>query len=140
MLRDGTIGIVMYGAAAATLLLGVIQTTPSSSQGDPLAEGEKLYKRCAACHAIGQGAKNKVGPELNGIIGRVAGSVPDYSYSDAMKAAGTGGLVWTAETLATYLESPKAMVPGTKMAFSGLRKPNERDAVIAYIVQAGSTP
>jgi len=138
MTRDGTIGILMYGAAVATLFAGVMQATPSNSQGDPLAEGEKLFKRCTACHAIGQGAKNKVGPELNAIIGRTAGTLPDFSYSDAMKAAGAGGLVWTKETLAEYLASPKAKVPGTKMAFSGLKKPAERDAVIAYIEKAGS--
>lgn len=119
------------------MILGITLAAP----GRVLAQddaGEKVFKRCAACHAIGEGAKNKVGPELNGLFGRTAGTLPDFNYSDAMKAAGEGGLVWDAETLRTYLENPKAMVPGTKMTFAGLRKPEDLDAVIAYLEQAGA--
>jgi len=97
------------------------------------AKGEKVFKKCAACHAVGEGAKNKVGPVLNGVIGRTAGTAPDYNYSAAMKEAGAKGLVWNDETLHKYLESPKEFVPGNKMAFPGLKKEDERDDVIAYL-------
>jgi cytochrome c len=119
--------------------LGLLAPVPSWAQDDQLAAGEKVFKKCAACHAIGEGAKNKVGPELNGVLGRTAGGLPDFSYSEAMKTAGADGLVWSSETLHSYLESPKAVVPGTKMTFAGLKKPEERDAVIAYITQAGGS-
>jgi cytochrome c2 len=111
------------GMVALTVLLGLgaMTPTPSRAQDDPAA-GEKVFKRCTARHAIGEGAQNKVGPELNGLIGRAAGSLEGFSYSDAMVEAGAGGLVWSAETLSTYLENPKAMVPGTKMTFGGLKR------------------
>ena len=97
------------------------------------AAGEALFKqKCTVCHKIGEGAKNFVGPELNGIIGRKAGSVEGYSYSDANK---NSGITWDEAKLQTYLTDPKAMVPGTKMIFPGLPKESDRDNVIAYISQ-----
>jgi cytochrome c len=104
-----------------------------AAQAQDVAAGEKVFKKCMACHAVGEGAKNKVGPVLNGVIGRTAGTVPDYTYSQAMKDAGAGGLVWNDETLHQYLEKPKEFVKGNKMAFPGLKKPEERDNVIAYL-------
>jgi cytochrome c len=101
---------------------------------DDLAEaGEKVFKKCAACHAVGEGAKDRVGPSLNGIIGRTAGSEEGFKYSPAMVKAGEAGLVWNEETLDTYLADPKADIPGNKMAFPGLKKEEDRKAVIAYI-------
>lgn len=99
--------------------------------GDPKA-GATVFKKCQACHAVGENAKNKVGPELNGIFGRTAGSVPDYKYSEAMKSS---GIVWSAEVFAEYIKNPKAMVPGTAMAFAGLKKEKEIEDVIAYLDQ-----
>lgn len=125
------------GALAALAVVLLAQS--ARAQDDQVAAGEKVFKKCAACHAIGDGATNRVGPELNGLIGRTAGTAPGFSYSDAMKAAGAGGLVWNSDTLHTYLEKPKAMVPGTKMTFAGLPKPEDRDAVIAYIARAGGS-
>ena len=107
-------------------------SAPAFAQGDAVA-GAAVFKRCASCHAVGEGAKNKVGPELNGIVGRVAGTAPDYKYSQAMIDAGTGGVTWTSEELHIFLENPKALVAGTKMSFPGLKKPAERDNVIAYL-------
>lgn len=104
-----------------------------AAQAQDVAAGEKVFKKCAACHAVGEGAKNKVGPQLNGIIGRAAGTVPDYNYSEAMKTAGAGGLVWNDENLHKYLEQPKEFIPGNKMAFAGLKKEDERDNVVAYL-------
>lgn len=104
-----------------------------TAQAQDVAAGEKVFKKCMACHAVGEGAKNKVGPMLNGVFGRTAGSLPDYTYSKAMKDAGAGGLVWNDETIGQYLLAPKEFVKGNKMAFPGLKKDDERANVIAYM-------
>ena len=83
------------------------------------ALGEKVFLKCKACHQIGEGAKNAVGPVLNGVVGRKAGTYPDYSYSDANK---NSGITWDEATLKEYLKNPRAKVPGTKMIFPGLTK------------------
>ncbi len=106
----------------------------AQADGD-VAKGEKVFKKCAACHAVGDGAKNKIGPQLNGIVGRPAATVADFKYSDAMKAKAAEGLVWTDEVLHEYLKKPADMVKGTTMSFPGLRKDDERDDVIAYLAQ-----
>lgn len=84
---------------------------------------------------IGDGTKNRVGPQLNGIVGRPASSVEDFKYSDASHEAGANGLVWTEENLAEYLADPKKFMPGNKMSFAGLRKEQEILDVIAYLKQ-----
>ena len=98
------------------------------------ALGEKVFLKCKACHQIGEGAKNAVGPVLNGIVGRKAGTYPDYSYSDANK---NSGLTWDEATLKEYLKNPRAKVEGTKMIFPGLPKDEDIDNVIAYLKQYG---
>lgn len=95
--------------------------------------GEKVFKKCAACHKVGDGAKNATGPVLNGIVGRAAATVDGYKYSAAMVAAGEGGLVWTPENIAAYMQDPKGFVPKNKMSFAGLKKQDEIDALIAYM-------
>ncbi len=100
---------------------------------DHPAKGEKVWKKCRSCHEVGLDAKNRVGPHLNDLIGRPAGSVEGYSYSRAMRAAGEDGLVWTEETLDTFLRRPRDFVKKTKMSFSGLKKDEDRAAVIAYL-------
>lgn len=119
-------GIV--AALAAIAGIGVAQ-----AQEDLVAAGEKVFKKCAACHAVGEGAANKVGPQLNDLFGRTAGTAEGYSYSKAMTEAGAGGLVWKDETLAQFLADPKAVVKGTKMAFPGLKKEEDVNAVLAYL-------
>lgn len=121
------------GTVLATLPLLV-----ATAQAGDAEKGEKVFKKCAACHAVGEGAKNKVGPELNEIFGRTAGSLEDYKYSKAMIEAGGGGLVWDEATLTTYLTKPKDMVKGTKMAFAGLKKQEDLDNVIAYLATFSS--
>ncbi|WP_118133506.1 cytochrome c family protein [Oceanicella sp. SM1341] len=106
--------------------------TPAFADGDP-AKGEKVFRKCQACHAVGEGATNKVGPELNGIVGRAAGALEDFKYSSAMEEAAAGGLVWTPEHIAEFLEKPRDFVKGTKMTFAGLRKEEERADVVAYL-------
>lgn len=107
-------------------------TTPVLAAGDPAA-GAIVFKKCMACHAVGEGAKNKVGPELNGVFGRTTGSLEGFAYSQGLKDAGAGGLVWTPETLVAWLHKPKDVVAGTKMSFAGLAEQADIDNVIAYL-------
>ena len=109
----------------------VMAATPALAEGDAAA-GEKVFIKCKACHENEQGV-NKIGPTLKGIVGRKSASVEGYAYSDGMKAKGDAGQVWDEATLAAYLPDPKAYVPGTKMAFAGLKNPQEVLDVIAYL-------
>lgn len=96
--------------------------------GDP-AQGEKIFKQCQQCHTL-QPGKNLTGPTLHGIIGRTSGTVEKFAYSKANKES---GIVWTEQKMFEYLENPRAYIPGTKMIFAGLRKPQDRADVIAFI-------
>jgi len=122
---------MMTKIVATFLLLGA-SSIPALA-GDPAA-GAIVFKKCAVCHAIGPGAVNKVGPELNGVIGRPAGSVPGYNYSQANK---NSGIVWDEASLTTYLANPRGVVPGTKMTFAGLKNETDITDVIAYLGQFG---
>lgn len=120
---------LLAGVAAATLVILVNQ--PVWAEGDATA-GEKVYKKCKACHSLDAG-KNKVGPSLHGIVGRPAAQVEGYKYSKALMES---GLTWDDATLDKYLAKPKELVPKTKMAFPGLKKEADRQNVIAYLKQA----
>lgn len=104
----------------------------SESLGDA-EKGAVAYKQCKACHQIGDGAENRVGPQLNGLFGRKAGSVPEVRYSTSMIRAGADGLIWTGETLDAYLENPKALVSKTRMNFTGISDEAERRNLLAYL-------
>ena len=119
--------VLALGLVMSALLAG------SAFAGGDAAAGANVFKKCASCHAVGEGAKNKVGPELNLLIGRVAGTAPDFKYSKAMTDAGAGGLVWSAETLYQFLTKPKDFVKGTKMSFPGLKEQADIDNVVAYL-------
>jgi len=95
--------------------------------------GESLFRQCRACHQVGDGAKNLVGPHLNGVIGRKPGSVEGFPYSQASKDSAAKGTVWDEATLLKYLEAPMAFMPGTKMAYAGLKDEGDRKDVIAYL-------
>lgn len=97
------------------------------------AKGEKVYAKCKACHMVGPDAKNRVGPTLNGIVGRTAGTVEGFKYSDAVMAKNAEGFVWTEENIDAYLADPKGFLPGNKMTFPGLKKEDDRENVIAYL-------
>jgi cytochrome c len=92
--------------------------------------GKRVFARCLSCHKVGEGAANAVGPELNGIIGRAAGSVEGFAYSDAMKGS---GITWDEASLHEFLTDPKAKVPGTKMAFPGLKNEKQLNDLLAYL-------
>lgn len=109
---------------------------PALAEG-VVADGENLFKKCKSCHAIGEGAKDKIGPELNDLLGRTAGSLEsfDKKYSKAMKAKGEEGLVWTAESLTTFLADPKKLVKGTKMSFAGFKAEQDIEDIVAYLAK-----
>jgi cytochrome c len=123
----------MRVVAASAIILLAFTSASARAQGDP-AKGEQVFKRCQACHVVNQPA-NRVGPTLQGVIGRKAGSVEGFKYSEANK---NSGVTWDEATLDKYLADPKAFMPGNKMAFPGLKKPEERADVIAYLKQASA--
>lgn len=101
---------------------------------DPLVEaGETLFRRCKSCHQVGEGAKNRSGPHLNGVVGRVMGSVDGFGYSAGFQAAMDAGRVWDEVELAAFLAAPKTYMSGTKMAFAGLKKKGDQEALVAYL-------
>jgi cytochrome c2 len=106
----------------------LVAATPAAA-GDA-GNGKKIFKKCMACHTIDERAKHKIGPNLHGVIGRTSGTAEGYKYSKAMRAA---GIVWSPETLDAYLTAPKKLVPGNKMPFPGLKDPDDRADVIAFL-------
>ena len=122
---------VLALAAATAMLAG-----PAFADGDA-AKGEKVFKKCQACHTVGEDAKAKVGPVLNDIFGTQAGVNEEFGkkYSKAMIKAGEEGLVWDEANMAEYLIKPRSFMKGTKMAFAGLKKEDDRENVIAYLLQ-----
>jgi cytochrome c len=123
--------------SAVVGLMFVLTAGVASAQDGSAENGEDVFKKCRACHDVGPDAKNKVGPQLNGIIGRKSGTVDGFNYSDANKEAGSKGLVWSEEELFKYLENPMAYMPKNKMAFAGLKDPQDRKDVIAYLKKFG---
>jgi len=113
---------------------GNIMTLFASTSAD---DGAKVFKKCAACHSIAQGGSNKIGPALWGVLGRKAGSISDYKYSKAMAAHGKN---WSFEEMNGFLIKPKNWIKGTKMSFAGLKKAEERAAVILYMNENTNSP
>jgi cytochrome c len=110
----------------------ILSFSPTVSQAQDAAAGEKVFAPCKACHQVGESAKNAVGPILNGLIGRKAGTVEGYAYSAANK---NSGLTWDEATFTEYIQNPKAKVPGTKMIFPGLKDEQKIKDLIAYLKQ-----
>ena len=113
----------------ALMILTVTATAPAAMAQD-VAAGKSSFNKCLACHAIGEGAKNKVGPVLNGLDGRHSGSVEGYSYSDANK---NSGITWGKDVFLEYIKEPKAKIPGTKMVFAGIKNEKEANDLWAYV-------
>jgi cytochrome c len=122
---------VKFGTAAAFAVV-VSLAIGTAAQAQDVAAGEQSFKKCLPCHSVGPGAKNKVGPELNGLDGRKAGTAPDYSYSDTNK---NSGITWNKEVFEEYIADPRAKIPGTKMIFPGIKNDKERDNLWAYLSQ-----
>jgi cytochrome c len=119
----------------STALLAVALTACSSPGGAGQPSGEAVFRKCAICHRIEANAPNGIGPNLHGVFGRKAASLPNFNYSPAMRGT---GFTWDAKTLDRYLAAPQKVVPGTRMTFSGLPDAPSRKAVISYL-KANST-
>jgi cytochrome c len=128
-IREENVRLLRFSVAGAALVASM-----GASAAQDAAAGEKVFVKCKVCHQIGEGAKNFVGPVLNGVVGRPAGTYPDYHYSDANK---NSGITWDEATLKEYLKDPKAKVPGTKMVFPGLPSDEDIANVISYLKQFG---
>ncbi len=120
-----------------TLIVGALLVTTSSltAMAQDAQKGKIVFNVCLTCHAIGPDAKTKIGPELNGLDGRRAGTAPNFNYSDANK---NSGIVWNEETFEEYIKNPAAKVPGTKMVFPGIKNEQQAKDVWAYISQFDS--
>ena len=110
----------------------LVLTSVASASAQDLAAGENSFKKCLPCHSIGPGAQNKVGPVLNALDGRKAGSVPDFSYSDANK---NSGITWNEQSFEDYIKDPRVKVPNTKMIFPGIKNEQETKDLWAYVKQ-----
>lgn len=117
---------VLIAAAVITV------ATAASAVAQDVEKGQNSFKKCLPCHRIGPDAKNLVGPELNGLDGRKAGTVPNFNYSDANK---NSGIVWNEETFKEYIKDPRAKIPGTKMTFAGIKNDQEINDLWAYLKQ-----
>ncbi|MFT3810487.1 MAG: cytochrome c family protein [Micropepsaceae bacterium] len=127
-------------AAADPVATDITGADGQKMMGDPVA-GEKSFAKCRACHSTAPG-DNKIGPTLYGVIGRLAGTVEGYNYSKPNKES---GITWTEQEMFDYLENPRKKIPGTKMAFAGIKKPEERADLIAWLqedykAQTAATP
>ena len=126
----------------ACVLIAVAGQTPATAEeiGDAVRGAEVFKMQCSACHQIGDGAVNRVGPRLTGLFGRRAGSIAGFTYSKSMARMGSDGLTWTLETLDAYVANPKALVSGTRMNYKGLDDPQDRAALLAYVREWSDKP
>ncbi len=124
----------LVAVAGIILLANVAMAAAQDAPVGDAAAGEKTAKICKTCHQYGEGAKIAIGPVLNGVVGRKAGTYPGYNYSEANK---NSGLTWDEPTLTVYLKNPKAKVPGTKMSFVGFQKDTDIANVIAFLKTLG---
>ena len=122
----------MKTSTLSALVVVTSLATATGALAQDAAAGKSSFNKCLACHAIGEGAKNKVGPVLNGLDGRKSGTVEGYSYSDANK---NSGITWNKDQFLDYIKDPKAKIPGTKMAFAGIKSENEINNLWAYVSQ-----
>jgi cytochrome c len=117
-----------------TIVIGAAVAAASAAHAQDAAAGAQVFRKCLPCHAVGPGAKNKMGPELNGLDGRHSGSAAGYRYSAANKKS---GIVWNEETFEKYIKDPRGVVPGTKMFFAGIKNEKDIDNLWAYLKQFG---
>jgi cytochrome c len=122
----------MKNLTLSALAVIALSAASSTARAQDVAAGKTSFNKCMACHSIGEGAKNKVGPELNGLDGRKSGAAPDYSYSDANK---NSGITWNEAEFKDYIKDPKAKIPGTKMAFAGIKNEKETNDLWAFLAQ-----
>ena len=107
--------------------------SPALAEVGDVETGERLFQQCSGCHQVGEGARNRIGPHLNGLFGRAAAGLDDFRYSKSFQRMGAGGLEWHADTLDVFLENPRSMATGTRMSYRGMKDAQERKHLIAYL-------
>lgn len=117
----------------SVVLLALLVASTGTAAAQNAEQGESVFKKCRICHDVGDGAKNKIGPLLNNIVGRKAASIEGYAYSSDLKALAEQGFVWNETNLDKYLDNPKSVVGKGKMVFPGLKDEQDRKDVIAYL-------
>ncbi len=125
----------MFGLKSALIGLGALALSAGAVMAQDAAEGEEVFKKCRACHQVGETAKNAVGPKLNGLFGRKSGTVEGFNYSESNK---NSGVTWDEATFAKYIADPKAFMPGNKMAFAGLKDEKDVKDITAFLKQFGA--
>jgi cytochrome c len=115
-----------------TMLSAALAVSTGAACAQDIAAGETAFKKCSICHSIGEGATNKIGPELNGLDGRKAGTVAGFNYSDANK---NSGITWNEASFQEYIKDPRAKIPGTIMIFAGIKNEKEISDLWAYVKQ-----
>jgi cytochrome c len=119
--------------AVAILCAGLAGPASATEELGDAEAGAKLFSKCKGCHQVGDGAKDRIGPHLNGVFGRKAAAHEGFAYSNSMQRAGSDGLIWTAETLDAYIENPRALISKTRMSFPGMKSPEDRANLMAYL-------
>jgi cytochrome c len=118
----------------AVLAAIALAASTAAASAQDVAAGEQSFKKCLPCHSVGEGAKNKVGPELNGLDGRKAGTAEGFNYTEANK---NSGITWDESTFKEYIKDPRAKIPGTKRVFAGIKNEQEVNDLWAYLKQFG---
>lgn len=127
----------MRNLLALGAFLAAAPIAAAQAQSGDAEAGRRVFNQCSACHTINEGGPNRVGPNLHGVIGRKAAAKEGFRYSAAMQKKGEEGLVWTEENLRPYLRNPREVVPGTNMAYPGLRNEQQLNDLMAYLKQQG---
>ena len=125
---------------ALALILATSGTTGLAEEIGDAEKGERLFAKCSGCHEVGEGARSRIGPHLNGLFGRPAAGLEDFRYSKGFERAGAKGLEWHADTLSAFIENPKSLVSATRMSFRGFEDPKDRADVIAYLRVFSDSP
>jgi cytochrome c len=114
------------------LTMGIVAVTAGHALAQSVEAGERVFAQCRACHQVGENAKNLVGPQLNGMFGRKSGTIEGYTYTEANKNA---NITWDEKSFTDYITDPKGRIPGTKMAFAGIKNPQQITDLVAYLKQ-----
>ena len=136
MLLAAGMGVAPATSPAPANAQQMANAQQTAAEPDPA--GERLFRACKSCHEVGANAKHKVGPHLDGVIGRIAGSLEDFRYSKAMRAAGEGGLAWSEENLHAYLAKPRDFIPGNRMSYRGMASAEDRTTLITWLASVSA--
>lgn len=132
--------VQLLGAVGVAAIISAPPASPAAEEIGDAANGAKVWRKCASCHAVGEDARHKNGPHLNDLFGRAAAGLDDYQYSKPMRRAGADGLVWDREKLDVFIENPKALVSKTRMSFRGIDDANQRADLIAFLRAYSPSP